>query len=316
MSAQTITYRVSRELANILQPLVGKTEHHTENSQELVKEMTKLRVEEGESFVSYNVVSLFTKTPIKEACEIIRKRLENDKTLKKRTNLNVDDIMELLKFVLETTYFRFEGEIYQLKFGVAMGSPVSPIVVNLYMEDLEQKIIATAPVDCQPRNWKRYVDDVICLVHTGKAKTLQQHMNTVDPTGSIIFTREDEENNSMPFLDAKFTRKEDGSVKSTVYRKKTHTDQYVPPPQTSEVRSGQNPYAQVGDDNFRGGDKKEEMEHLREVLRVCGYPSWALNKVTDSCKKKKNKTKTNDRNYRSQAVIPYVEGSQREYTEY
>ena len=42
-----ITYRVSRELANILQPLVGKTEHHTENSQELVKEMTKLRVEEG-----------------------------------------------------------------------------------------------------------------------------------------------------------------------------------------------------------------------------------------------------------------------------
>ena len=113
---QTIAYRVSRELANILQPLVGKTEHHTENSQELVKEMTKLRVEEGESFVSYDVVSLFTKTPIKETCEIIRKRLENDKTLKKRTNVNVDDIMELLIFVLETTYFRFEGEIYQQKF--------------------------------------------------------------------------------------------------------------------------------------------------------------------------------------------------------
>ena len=154
------------------------TEHHTENSQELVKEMTKLRVE-GESFVSYDVVSLFTKTPIKEACEIIRKSLENDKTQKKRTYLNVDDIMELLKFVLETTYFRFEGQIYQQKFGVAMGSPVSPIVVNLYMGDLEQKIIATAPVDCQMRNWKRYVDNVICLVHTGKAKKLQ-HMNTVD----------------------------------------------------------------------------------------------------------------------------------------
>ena len=84
-----------------------------------------------------------------------------------------------------------------------MGSLVFPIVVNLYMEDLEQKIIATAPVDCQPRNWKRYV------VHIGKAKKLQQHMNTVDPTGSIIFPWEDEENSSIPFLDAKFTRKED-----------------------------------------------------------------------------------------------------------
>ena len=75
------------------------------------KKMKKLRME-GDSFLSYDVMSLFTKTPIKEACEIIRKRLENDKKLKKRTNLNVDDIMELLKFVLESTYVRFGGEIY------------------------------------------------------------------------------------------------------------------------------------------------------------------------------------------------------------
>ena len=52
-------------------------------------------------------------------------------------------------------------------------------------------------------------------------------MDTVDPTGSIVFTREDEEHNSMPFLDAKFTRNEDRSVKSTMNRKKTHTDQYL-----------------------------------------------------------------------------------------
>ncbi len=61
----------------------------------------------------------------------------------------------------------------------------------------------------------------------GKAEKLLQHMDTVDPTDSIIFTREDEEHNGMHFLDAKFTRKEDGSVKSTVYRQKTHTEQYL-----------------------------------------------------------------------------------------
>ena len=55
-----------------------------------------------------------------------QKKTENDKTLKKRTNLNIDDIMELLKFVLEMTYFTFEGEIYQQMFGVAMGSPAVP----------------------------------------------------------------------------------------------------------------------------------------------------------------------------------------------
>ena len=63
------------------------------------------------------------------------------------------------------------------------------------------------------------------------------------------------------------------------------------------------------DDNFRGGGQDGR------GLRVCGYPSWALNKATDGSKKKKEKT--NDRNYRSQVVIPYVEGvSEREYIEY
>ena len=84
---QTTRYKVSRELAGILQPLVGKTEHHATNAQKLVKEMAKVSVEEGGYSVSYDGVSLYTKTPRKEACEIIRKRLENDKTLKKRTNL-------------------------------------------------------------------------------------------------------------------------------------------------------------------------------------------------------------------------------------
>ena len=178
---------------------------------------------------------------------------------------------------------------------------ISSVPVTLDDVIVHVKIIATAPVDCQPRNWKRYVDDVICLVHTGKAKKLQQHMNTVDPTGSIIITPEDEENNSMPFLDTKFTRKEDGSVKSTVYRKKTHTDQYLNfashHPKHQKLGVVRTLMHRCESITSEEGDKKEEVEHLRGALRVCGYPSWALNK------KKKNKIKTNDRNYRSQGGL-------------
>ena len=161
-----------------------------------------------------------------------------------------------------------------------MGSPLSPMVVNQYMEDLEQKIIATAPVDCQTKNWKRYVNDVICLAHTGKANELQQHVNTVDPTGSIIFTREDEENNIMPFLDEMFTTQEDGSVKSTVYKKKTHADQYLnfashhPKHQKlGVVRTLMNRCETITSEE---GEKNKEEEHLRRALRVGGYPFWAL----------------------------------------
>ena len=86
----------------------------------------------------------FTNTPILQSIEIISNKLKKDKTLKKRTLLTPEDIVELLEFVLTTTYFMFRGQVYQQKFGTAMGSPVSPIVANLFMEDLEQRAMAVS----------------------------------------------------------------------------------------------------------------------------------------------------------------------------
>jgi len=54
--------------------------------------------------------------------------------------------MDLLKFIVTTTYFSFKGVIYQQMFGAAMGSPVSPLLANLFMEWLEKQAIATTPV--------------------------------------------------------------------------------------------------------------------------------------------------------------------------
>ena len=65
--------------------------------------------------------------------------------------------MDLLKFIVATTYFFFRGVIYQHIFDAAMGSPVSPLLANLLMEWLEKQAIAAAPVECKPKFWKRYV---------------------------------------------------------------------------------------------------------------------------------------------------------------
>ena len=173
-------------------------------------------------FLSHDV-SLFTNTPINETLDIIKKQLEDDTKLKLQTNLNVDDIMELLKFIVTTTYFSFRDTIYQQKFGTDMGSPVSPVIANLFMEWLEQQAILTAPITCKLKLWKRYVDDVMEVVRKGCEQELTEHLNSIDNTGSIKFTYEEESDNSLPFLDTLMIRKEDG----TVYRKKTHTDQYL-----------------------------------------------------------------------------------------
>ena len=88
-----------------------------------------------------------------KALEVIREKPEEDQTLRDRTPLAPDDIIRLLSLCLKCTYFLFQGEYYlsfqdkkyYLQFhGAAMGSPVSPIVCNLYMEYFEQSAIAMA----------------------------------------------------------------------------------------------------------------------------------------------------------------------------
>ncbi|XP_072046590.1 uncharacterized protein [Amphiura filiformis] len=117
----TIAYQTSRALADILAPLVGGTEHHVNNSKHLAEEMAEVMIEEGEIFNSHDVVSLFTNTPIEKSLEVIKSRLEADKTLKKRTLLSVTDVLDLLRFVLTTTYFLFRGNIYKLQTTVWSG---------------------------------------------------------------------------------------------------------------------------------------------------------------------------------------------------
>ena len=146
------------------------TQHHILNSKDFAKKLSGVKLEEDEMLNSHDVVSLFTNVPIPEAMKIIRQNLMDDNDLKNRTNLSVDDVMSLLEFVMSTTYFTFRGKIYEQVYGTAMGSPVSVVVSNLYMEWLEQEAIRTAPLDIKPRMWLRYVDDVWEIVKRGKVE--------------------------------------------------------------------------------------------------------------------------------------------------
>ena len=278
-------------IADLLNPLIGNTKHHVKNSKDPAEELSLLK--RTNFFNSHDVVSLFTNTPIKESLDIIKKRLMEDKDLKKRTNLSVDSIIELLKFILTTTYFEFRGIIYRC-FGAAMGSSVIPVVANFLMQFLEQHAIATAPLDCQPRLWKRYVDDFLEIIQKGQVQALTDHLNQVDTTrpNSVKFTHEEEKEGKIPFLDKLIIRKPQWRHQ-TLSLQKTHSyrlvlEFHVRTPSPSENGCKKNPVRQteLGLITKEEEDRLIEEERIRAAVRMCGYSEWAIKKVKDQMAKK------------------------------
>ena len=152
----------------------------SKNYKHLAEELAKVVIDEGDILNSHDVVSLFTNTPLDQVLQIVRRRLETENVLKiynkdNDFNLKSKYVVKLLEFVLTTTYFTFRGKIYRQQFGTAMGSPVSLIAANIFMEALEQEAIATAP-----KLWLRYVDDILEVINKKAVPQLTEHINQVD----------------------------------------------------------------------------------------------------------------------------------------
>ena len=198
----SVTYGVANKLARILKPLTGNTIHHVSNSMEFANDIKKIKLEEGECIISYDASALFTSIPVKSAIEVTKKKLEQDKELHQRTSMSIHNILELLEFCLYNTYFLFQGQFYKQIQGATMGSSVSPVVSNLYMEFLEDRGLTSAVNPL--RRWKRYVDDTFVILKQSHREEFLQHIKFVDP--SIQFTTEEsKQDGSMPFLDTLLT---------------------------------------------------------------------------------------------------------------
>ena len=60
--------------------------------------------------------------------------------------MSVQNIIEILWFSLHNTYFSFQNKFYEQVDEAPMGSPVNPIVANLYMEQFEKEVLWSAPI--------------------------------------------------------------------------------------------------------------------------------------------------------------------------
>ena len=106
--------------------------------------------------VSLDVVSLFTKVPTDETLAVVQDKLAPDPLLEERTCIPIDNLIEMLTFCVETTYFGIGSNIYRQEEGLSTGSPLSPVLANIFMDYFEEMALGATSLKLSV--WLRYVD--------------------------------------------------------------------------------------------------------------------------------------------------------------
>ena len=127
-----------------------------------------------------------------------------------------------MELATRSVSFSFNDTIYRQEDGISMGSPLGPILANIFVGFYEKLLFDTFP---NPYIHLRYADDTFdCFSSCNKALSFFQLLNDLHP--SLTFTMDEEKNNPLPFLDVLVKRCSFAFVTS-IYRKPTFTGLYL-----------------------------------------------------------------------------------------
>ena len=214
------TYKIAKFLLPFIEP-------HTKNEytvRDTFHFVSMLDEKDHHLFMaSLDVDSLFTNIPLDETIDLVTKKVFANK--RKVNGLSRTDFRRLLELSTKGTVFLFDGKYYRQKDGVAMGSPLGPVLANAFLCHHETKWLEDCPLSFVPIFYARYVDDIFVLLRSAEHVTiLAQYFSSKHP--NINFTYEEENNNVLSFLDVNVYRDAD-KFSSTVHRKATFSGVYT-----------------------------------------------------------------------------------------
>ena len=134
----TATFQLARYLAKILSPL-SSLQYTIESSNKFINAIKQQVITSNYKLVSSDVRSLFTNVPLDRAFDIILKRIYDTHGI--TTNIGRKEMKNLITLCTKNVPFTFYNEIYQQRDGVAMGSALGPVLVEIIMAEPENSIV-------------------------------------------------------------------------------------------------------------------------------------------------------------------------------
>ena len=214
-SIGTYNYNLSKFLCDLLEPHVP-CDYNVRDTFSFVHEINQLPTS-GKFMVSFDVESLFTSIPLDECIDLAVTYIYQGNP---GLAISPTDLETLFSFATAGTHFLFKGAFHDQVDGVAMGSPLAPVLANLFMGHHEKNWLDNFS-SSQVLFYRRYVDDTFCLFNNeDDALSFFDYINARPP--SIRFTMEREINKKLSFLDILLDNGHP-SIVTSVYRKKTFT---------------------------------------------------------------------------------------------
>jgi hypothetical protein len=146
--------------------------------------------------ITFDIKDLYVNILIKETLSIMRNLLSehNDEHTSQQ-------ILKLLETILQQNYFTFQNNTYQPEKGVSMGSPISNIVAEVFIQHLENAHLKHILEAKTILFYTRYVDDILMIYnakHTMPGK-IHYLINKTHP--NLQFMPTHDYNNTICFLD-------------------------------------------------------------------------------------------------------------------
>jgi hypothetical protein len=131
------TYELARHLTGILRVCLHLPNTYSiQNSVHLTTDLQSIEINEDVRICSFDIENIHTNIPKLEVINIIKNIMENDPEIKKDEQ---EEIINILKSMMDQYYFQFNQQYYKQTVGLAMGAPTSAILAEVYIQYIDHK---------------------------------------------------------------------------------------------------------------------------------------------------------------------------------
>ena len=166
----TSQYGLAKYLDSIIKPCIPST-YMLSSTKDFVGKLQNMRLPTSHTFVSFDVVSLFTNVPLTETIELACNYVYSSRN---PPAFDRKHFKKLLNYATSGEFI-YGDKLYKQVDGVAMGSPLGPTLANLFMANLEKEWTLAPNA---PTVYFRYVDDIFFVFLIRLNRTISYFSNT------------------------------------------------------------------------------------------------------------------------------------------